>query len=160
MNEFEKLVAVEQIKKVMAKRVRAMDTKNWGEYDTCHTDDATSNSYGEVPAEFKPAGGIAQGKGAILAMIRKIVDGNVKITSVHHAHAPEIEITSATTARGVWALEDHFWWQNVHNEEHFHGYGHYHETYECVGGEWLIKSRIVTRLRVDHTPNYFSYYNR
>ena len=26
--------------------------------------------------------------------------------TVHQVHAPEIELTSATTARGIWALED------------------------------------------------------
>lgn len=161
MTEAEKLAAIEQIKQVMAKRIRCMDTKNCEEYDTCHTDDATSNSYGEVPDKFKPAAsGVAQGKAAILAMIRKIVDGPVKVTSIHHAHQPEIEITSPATAKGIWVLEDRFWWQNGDVEEHFHGYGHYHETYECVSGRWLIKSRTVTRTRVEHTPNYYSYYDR
>ena len=30
-----------------------------------------------------------------------------------------------------------------------HGYGHYHETYEKVDGQWLIKTITLTRLRVD-----------
>ena len=29
------------------------------------------------------------------------------------------------------------------------GYGHYHETYEKVAGEWRIKTIALTRLRVD-----------
>jgi hypothetical protein len=33
--------------------------------------------------------------------------------------------------------------------ETMHGFGHYHETYERVGGRWLIKSTSVTRLAVD-----------
>jgi hypothetical protein len=31
------------------------------------------------------------------------------------------------------------------------GYGHYHETYEKVGGAWRIKSSRLTRLHVDMT---------
>ncbi len=29
------------------------------------------------------------------------------------------------------------------------GYGHYHETYEKVGGEWRIASSTLTRLHMD-----------
>ena len=29
------------------------------------------------------------------------------------------------------------------------GYGHYHETYERIGGEWKIKTLLLTRLRMD-----------
>jgi hypothetical protein len=44
LNNSEQLLAVEEIKQIMAKRIRCMDTKDWVEYDTCHTDDATSSS--------------------------------------------------------------------------------------------------------------------
>jgi hypothetical protein len=30
-----------------------------------------------------------------------------------------------------------------------HGYGHYHETYEKLDGEWRIKTMKLTRLRRD-----------
>ncbi|MGA7053342.1 MAG: hypothetical protein WBZ37_19140, partial [Mycobacterium sp.] len=36
------------------------------------------------------------------------------------------------------------------------GYGHYHETYEKVNGQWLIKTSIVTRLREDIFSPLFS----
>ena len=28
------------------------------------------------------------------------------VVTVHHGHMPEIELTSPTTARGIWAMED------------------------------------------------------
>jgi hypothetical protein len=31
------------------------------------------------------------------------------------------------------------------------GYGHYHESYEQVGGEWKISSSTLTRLHVEFT---------
>lgn len=161
MNDTERLLAIEDIKKLMARRIRCMDLKDWVEYDTCHTDDATSNSYGEVPDKLKPAGGgVARGKAAILEMIRKIVDGPVKVTSIHHAHQPEIDILSDQDAKGTWVLEDRFWWMNREVEEHFHGFGHYHETYRRVSGRWLIATRTVSRTRIVTTPNYYSYYER
>src|ERR1700720_2843292 len=90
MTDAERLLAIENIKRLMARRIRAMDTKDWALYDTCHAEDATLDSFGTLPERHKPAGSIARGKGQILAMIRKVVDGTVKVTTVHHAHMPEI----------------------------------------------------------------------
>lgn len=61
---------------------------------------------------------------------------------------PEIELTSPTTARGIWALQDTIVWSN---STRMNGYGHYHETYEKVDGEWRIKSSTRTRLHMDFT---------
>jgi hypothetical protein len=160
MTDVERLLAIEEIKRLFARRIRAMDTKDWVLYGTCHTPDATLDSFGTLPEEHRPAGAVARGKDQILAMIRKVVDGKVKVTTVHHAHMPEIEITSPTTAKGIWAMEDLLWWQNGAVEEHLRGFGHYHETYEKIGGTWLIKSRVLTRLRVDSTPDFQSYYDK
>ena len=68
------------------------------------------------------------------------------VVTVHHGHMPEIEVTSPTTATGIWALEDLLRWPDG-NE--LRGYGHYHETYEKVDGEWRIASSKLTRLRMD-----------
>ena len=66
--------------------------------------------------------------------------------TVHQVHAPEIELTSPTTARGVWALEDVVRFGPGVN---LRGYGHYTETYEKVDGQWLFTSSTLTRLRED-----------
>ena len=160
MTDAERLLAIEDIKRLMARRIRAMDTKDWALYDTCHADDATLDSFGTLPEQHKPAGSIARGKDQILAMIQKVVDGTVKLATVHHAHTPEIEITGPTTAKGVWAMEDLLRWQNGDKTEHLRGFGHYHETYEKIGETWFIKSRVLTRLRVDSTPDFQSYYDK
>ena len=68
------------------------------------------------------------------------------VLTVHHGHTPEIELTSETTATGIWAMEDMLRWPNG---KEMHGYGHYHETYEKVHGAWRIKTLTLTRLRVD-----------
>jgi len=75
----------------------------------------------------------------------------------NHGHTPEIELTSATTATGIWAMEDQLWWTNGDVEEHLHGYGHYHEQYRLEDGRWLISYRKLTRLRVDTTPRFFDF---
>jgi hypothetical protein len=68
------------------------------------------------------------------------------VVTVHHGHMPEIELTSPTTATGIWSMEDMLRWPEGHE---MHGYGHYHETYEKVGGAWRIKSSRLSRLRMD-----------
>ena len=66
--------------------------------------------------------------------------------TVHQVHAPEIQLTSPTSAYGVWALEDVV---RLGPGVNLRGYGHYTETYEKVGGHWLITSSKLTRLRED-----------
>jgi hypothetical protein len=160
MTDAERLLAIEEIKALMARRIRAMDTKDWALYDTCHAPDATLDSFATLPDAHKPKDAIAVGKAQILEMIRKVVDGKVRLTTVHQAHMPEIEMTGPNTAKGVWAMEDLLWWQNGDVEEHLHGWGHYHETYEKIGGSWFIKSRVLTRLKVESTSDFQSYYDK
>jgi hypothetical protein len=59
---------------------------------------------------------------------------------------PEIDLTSETTATGIWALNDIVIWPNGTRLD---GYGHYHETYERGPDGWKIKSSTLTRLHVD-----------
>lgn len=147
--------AVEQIKRTFAARLRCMDNKEWAVYPTLHTDDVVSETFGEVPGGTRVVGN------TVLAQtIEALLDGAVSVTSVHHGHTPEIELTSDTTARGIWAMEDKLWWRNGTREEHLHGYGHYHEEYRCENGRWLISYRKLTRLRVDTTPNFFDFQKR
>ncbi len=61
---------------------------------------------------------------------------------------PEIDVTSPTTATGVWAMEDMLRWPDG---SELHGFGHYHEAYANVDGDWRIKSTLLTRLRMDFT---------
>jgi hypothetical protein len=69
--------------------------------------------------------------------------------TVHHSHMPEIEITSPTTARGIWAMFDYVDFKND-PERSLHGYGHYIEEYEKgTDGIWRFKSMRLTRIRTD-----------
>src|SRR5262249_27720878 len=75
--------------------------------------------------------------------------------TVHHSHMPEIELTSATTAKGIWAMFDWVDWSKTATPERtLQGYGHYLEEYEKgADGRWRIKRIRLTRLPMDHpTP--------
>ncbi|MEU6657637.1 nuclear transport factor 2 family protein [Streptomyces sp. NPDC046821] len=157
----EKLLAIEEIKAVFSERLRCMDTKEWDVYPTLHTDDVVSETWGGLPSDKQPETDGERnrivGKDHLAKAIRNMLDGSTRITSVHHAHTPIIELTSDTTARGIWAMEDKLWWTNGDHEEHLHGYGHYHEEYRKVDGSWLISYRRLSRLREDLTPGFFDF---
>jgi hypothetical protein len=137
MDAVEKLLALEEIRKVKAKRCRAVDQKDWELYIECHTPDCRSNVAG-------PGGAV--GARAMAEGVAKQLEGR---TSIHHVHTPEIDFTSDTTAKGTWAMEDMLWWTVDGQERWLHGYGHYFETYEKRDGRWLISSRELKRIRVD-----------
>ncbi|MEV0052748.1 nuclear transport factor 2 family protein [Saccharopolyspora shandongensis] len=157
----EELLAISEIQSLFAKRLRVMDTKQWDRYAECHTDDVVSESYADVPDDNRPQadgqGNKVVGAETLTKAISGLLDGDTKVTTVHHGHMPEIELTSPTTARGIWAMEDELWWQHGDVTEHMHGYGHYHEEYRKVAGRWRISYRKLTRLRVTKTPGFFSY---
>lgn len=157
----QRLAAIADITSVFAKRLRVMDTKQWSLYPGCHTEDVVSETWGGIPAEHQPqtAGTTNRivGRNALTKAISGLLDGKVTVTTVHHGHNPEIEFTSPTTARGIWAMEDRLWWTHGDREEHLHGWGHYHEEYRLVAGSWLISYRSLSRLRVDATPGFYSY---
>jgi SnoaL-like domain len=127
---------VEAIKQLKARYCRYLDTKDWVAWRALFIDDFLSDT-------AESGGKVIEGADEFVAFTRKSLRNQA---TVHQVHAPEIELTTATTARGVWALEDVVRFGPGVN---LRGYGHYHETYEKIDGQWRIKSSKLTRLRVD-----------
>jgi hypothetical protein len=139
------LAAIEEIKALKARYFRSMDTKDWPAFEAVFAPDATMDVSGEL-RDSAAGGGIIRGRATIAGFVRAAID---EVTTVHHGHMPEIEILSATEARGVWAMEDRLRWPDDAPIRAMHGFGHYHETYERHDGGWVIASTRLTRLRVD-----------
>jgi SnoaL-like domain len=132
------LTDIEAIKLLKARYCRYLDAKDWVAWRDLLGDDFTS--------EIAGAGGRQTvGADEFVAYTRSTI-GKPSQPTVHHVHAPEITLTSATTAHGVWALNDVV---RLIPMVTLHGYGHYHETYEKIDGHWHIKTTTLTRLRVD-----------
>jgi uncharacterized protein (TIGR02246 family) len=127
---------IEAIKQAKARYFRTMDTKDWAGMRRVFADDVVVDT-------TESGGNVVSGADAFLSFLRETL---ADVVTVHHGHMPEIELTSPTTASGVWAMEDMLRWPDG-NE--LHGYGHYHETYEKVDGAWRIKTTRLTRLRMD-----------
>jgi uncharacterized protein (TIGR02246 family) len=127
---------IEAIKQLKARYFRTMDTKDWDGMRQVFTDDVVVDT-------TSSGGGVVAGADEFMAFLRDAIGD---VVTVHHGHMPEIELTSADAATGVWAMEDMLRWPNGME---LHGYGHYHETYEKTGGAWRIKATTLTRLRLD-----------
>jgi hypothetical protein len=129
---------VEAIKQIKARYFRTMDTKDWPGMREVFADD--------VVVDTSASGGsVVTGADEFIAFLQRTLGDTV---TVHHGHMPEIHLTSATTATGIWALQDFIVWPDG---SRLQGYGHYHETYELIAGEWRIKSSTLTRLHMDFT---------
>lgn len=127
---------VEAIKRLKARYFRTMDTKDWVGMREVFADDVVVDT-------TESGGGVVQGADEFMAFLTETL---AEVVTVHHGHMPEIELTSATTATGIWALQDILKWPNG---TELHGYGHYHEHYVKGSDGWRIASTTLTRLHMD-----------
>jgi len=121
------LQEIEAIKRLKYRYVRSLDLKLWDELGECLTEDCRS-AYGDGHFSF-------DGRAAILAFLKDALGPTTRITT-HRVHQPEIELTSPTTATGVWALDDIV----IETEAKLtiRGAAFYHDEYVKLGGEWKI----------------------
>jgi len=129
---------IEAIRRLKARYFRTMDTKDWEGMRRVFSDDVTVDTRAS-------GGNVVDGADEFLSFLRRVIGD---VVTVHHGHMPEIELTSPTTATGIWAMEGVLRWPDGRE---LRGYGHYHESYEKIAGEWRIKSSRLTRLRTDTT---------
>lgn len=153
MNAVEKLVAIEEIRRLKARYFRALDARDMSLFAALFTEDAEIDVEGSVDSESEGSaiegfndGAVIIGGKAMAEFVTRVASG---ITTAHHGHMAEIDITSDSTATGIWAMEDHLWFPAGAPHRKMHGYGHYHETYRKVAGQWLIDSMTITRLKVE-----------
>ena len=129
--------AIEQLK---AAYCRTLDLKDWASFRDVFTD-------GFVSDTTAAGGGVIEGANAFVAFVRQTLSNAV---TVHQVQQPEIELSSPTTASGVWAMQDIVRFVPGLT---LAGFGHYVETYEQVDGVWRIASSKLTRLREElQTP--------
>ena len=120
---------IEAIKRLKYRYCRTLDQKLWDELEQCLTEDCRS-AYGDGHFSF-------DGRAAIMTFLRDALGPGTRISS-HRVHQPEIEITSPTTATGVWALDDIV----IETEAKLtiRGAAFYHDEYVKLDGQWKIKS--------------------
>ncbi len=119
-----------------ARYCRCLDTKDWDGYAAVYTEDAVLDTTGS-------GGARVEGRDAAVAYVRSSISEDTITT--HHVHAPEIEI-AGDEATGVWAMQDRNIWPSGRK---LLGFGHYHERYRRVDGEWLISESRLTRINME-----------
>lgn len=145
MDDAAALLEIEAIKQLKARYCRYLDTKDCEAWRGIFSEDFLSDT-------SQAGGKVIRGADDFVAFTRKSLGNRA---TAHQVHAPEIELTSATTARGIWALEDVVRFPLGLN---LHGYGHYFETYEKIDGQWHLTSSTLTRLREDIFNVFVSVY--
>ena len=153
MDDLQRLLAIEDIHQLKARYWRCMDTKDWeglarvfapdAVFDLRQVNSVRHPITGEWDPPFGDESVVYRGHEAVLKMIR---DAVTKLITRHHGHMGEIEITSDTTARAIWAMEDVIDSAPGEPQMHLHGMGHYHDTYIRLPRGWAIQSTRITRL--------------
>jgi uncharacterized protein (TIGR02246 family) len=125
----DELREIDAIKRLKYRYMRCLDQKRWAEMADCFTEDATT-SYGGGKYAFA-------GRDAIMRFLVDAMD-RPSFLSSHRVHHPEITLTSPTTARGTWALEDFV--LDPERKLIIQGAAFYDDEYVKIDGEWRIRS--------------------
>jgi len=80
-----------------------------------------------------------QGLDAIIEFLKESLGVHIREgrRGMHMNHHPEIELTSETTATGIWALDDFSF--HIGDRRGRRMAGHYHDRYVKVNGDWKIE---------------------
>jgi hypothetical protein len=132
---------LEAIRQLKARYCRFLDTKDLEGWRGVFTTDVLVSldmavSTGGADPKMAPP---IEGADNFVPMVMGSLEN---AATMHHCHTPEITLTSATAATGIWAMED---WIIFGDGHELHGAGHYRETYEKRDGNWQIKTLHLTR---------------
>jgi hypothetical protein len=137
MDRREIIDAVAQCK---ASYCRFIDTKCWDQFEALlHATAQVSffGANGELTAAFNSTP-------EWVALTRKFLDG---AQSIHQIHNAEITVVAADEVSAIWSMEDYivFPADDMERPKSMHGYGHYHETWRCTGGSWILNQLELRR---------------
>ena len=141
MTEIERLVALQAIYRLKARRDHAVDRKDWATYAALHGDDYVAVSIGDRQI----VGGLAAADALAIRL--------ANVTTVHHCHTPVIDFEDRDHATGVWAMEDNLFWRRDGEKQWLRGFGFYHERYvREADGEWRFSYRRLERTHAETSP--------
>ncbi len=148
--DIQSLVDIAEIRELKARYCRLLDTEQWDRWAELFTPDVVI----DISDELKQGMGepLIHGRDAFVSQTRRIMSGSI---SIHQVHEPEIELTSPTTATGIWPMSDRTEFPDgIDAPGPFRlveGLGYYHETYEKRDGRWLITSSKLVRTHKAYT---------
>lgn len=131
MKRFEE---VEAIKRLKHKYFRCLDQKKWDELSTCFAEDAVSSYHG---GRYR-----FEGRDKIMEFLSRSL--TARRVGMHQGHHPEIELTSDTTATGIWEAEAYL--MDLKENTTLHEVTFYQDEYVKADGQWKIKSTGYTNV--------------
>ncbi len=139
LDPLERLVAVEEIRRLKARYCRFADEQDWVGFRSLFLDDArcTYNA------------GTFEDPDAMVDVFRDMVVGG---TTVHLCHQAEIDVVGPDEATAVWAFTDRVLLPPGAPAGSWTGSGWYHETYRRVDGRWRIARLRVVRSHLEALP--------
>jgi uncharacterized protein (TIGR02246 family) len=139
--ELEQLTALEEIRQLKNRYIRAMDTHDWELMGACFTDDATT--------AFSDGLYSMHGRAEILDFFRRVV---TNVVSSHVVSQPEIVFLHPGLARGVWRLEDTIVSGAPSGAGELRGAAYYYDEYTLVSDAWKIRHSGYRRIFKVFTP--------
>ena len=120
---------MEAIRKLKSKYWRCIDNKLWDELADCFAEDMVLSFMSKS----------IEGKSACIQFLKEVLSQAV---SAHQGHQAEIEITSGSTAKAIWTLNDLL--LDVQPGVNYTGFGYYEDEYVKENDTWKIKRSKVT----------------
>jgi hypothetical protein len=139
------LIELHEISQLKFRYIRGIDTQDWPLVESCFTEDASVWYSG---GQFSQAG-----RDTIMEFLRDLL--RPSFVSSHIALHPEIQLTSPTTAEGIWRLQDvvHFTeanpvfdHANIQGGEEMNGAGYYYDQYAKTADGWKISKTGYVRI--------------
>lgn len=131
MNDAEVFAAVEAIKQVKYRYLRALDTKHWDDFTETLTEDIAADYGASIGAAHK-----FSDRATLVDFMRSSLPGNV--LSEHRVTHPEITVTGPDTATGIWYLQDRVIMADY--DLMLVGAAFYHDEYRRTADGWKISS--------------------
>lgn len=145
----DRIEAIEEIKRVKYRYFRYFDTADVDAIGDVFTEDVVITVLGGV-YKFE-----LHGRDAYIKLIKE--GAHAEMITQHNGHHPEIELTSDTTATGLWYLNDYV--MDFRRKQHIMGTAFYRDTYKKErDGKWRIQRTEFERVweiseTIERKPN-------
>jgi hypothetical protein len=130
---------LEAIRRLKYAYFRTLDLKQWNALGELLAEDAT--------ASYEDGKTVLEGRAAIVGWLASVLN-DPGIVTEHHGHHPEINFTSATTAEGMWYLQDRVIVPSADVE--IGGTAFYEDRYRRTDAGWRIAHTGYTRVFEEH----------
>lgn len=139
MDPLTTLLELEALRTLKGRYCRLLDTRDFAGWRALLRDDLRVRVAITPPGPEAPPALTYDSADEFVAGVTASLTG---AQTMHHCHTPELELTSATTATGIWAMEDRLLYPGG---QAVRGAGHYHESYVKDDGRWRIAALELTR---------------